>query len=217
VDLANAGFCDAEDLGDLREAEVFKVIHGENFLLHLGEHLKTFHHEFDEFLLECEIPGIRLILVGDDFVEAGVLIISCERVEFHIAERADFIEEDGVFLAGDTEFIGDFGFSGRSAYVLLEGGDDIGELFGFDAECAGHPVHAAEFVEHSPSDSHGSVGCEGNAVCGVEAALGLNEAEETDRVEVIDIEMCWEAGTHAIHHGADERHMVFKSLLFAAL
>jgi hypothetical protein len=54
-------------------------------------------------------------------------------------------------------------------------------------------------------------------MCGVEAALGLNEAEETYRVEVIDIEMCWEAGTHAIHHGADERHVVFKSLLFAAL
>jgi hypothetical protein len=100
---------------------------------------------------------------------------------------------------------------------LFKSRNDVGEFLGLDAKRPGHPIHAAEFVEHSPSDSHGGVGGEGNAVCGVEAALGLNEAEETYRVEVIDIEMCWEAGTHAVHHGADERHVVFKSLLFAAL
>jgi hypothetical protein len=51
----------------------------------------------------------------------------------------------------------------------------------------------------------------------VEAALGLNETEETDRVEVIDIEMRREAGAHAVHHGSDEWHVVFESFLFASL
>ena len=115
MDLANAGLCDAEDLGDLGEAEVFKVIHGEDFPLHVGELLKAFDDEFDQFLFERYVAGIWLVLIGDDIVEAGVFVISRHGIEFHVAERADFIEEDRVFLAANAKFVGNLSFCGWAA------------------------------------------------------------------------------------------------------
>jgi hypothetical protein len=54
-------------------------------------------------------------------------------------------------------------------------------------------------------------------VCGVEAALGLDETEKTDGVEIIDVKVGGEAGSHAVYDGADERHVSFEDFLLAGL
>jgi hypothetical protein len=189
VDLADAGFRHAENAGDLGEAEVFEIIHGEDFSLHLGEFVEAFDDKLDEFLLEGELGGVRGAFVRHDLVEAGIFILAGERIEFDITDGADFVEEFRVFLGGDAEFLGDFGFGGRAAEFLFDGGDDLGDFLGLDAEGAGHPIDAAEFVENGPADAHGGVAGECDAVGGVETALGLDETEEADGVEILDIDV----------------------------
>ena len=81
--------------------------------------------EFYDIVNRCSV---------DRSIRAVVLTGAGERAFCAGGDVAEFVQKGDIFLCGDAKFGGDFRLCGGAADFLLEGGDYVGDFFGFDSE-----------------------------------------------------------------------------------
>jgi len=204
VDLADAGFGNAEDGGNFSEAEAVEIIEGDDFAVTLGEELEFLDHAGNSFGMLHGVRGGGSVFVRKNLVEvegaAGAAFDG--HIEWEEADGADAQLKAVEVGAVEAELAAGFVISGGAAEALFEGVHGDAQLAGLVAGGAGHPVEAAEFVKDGTADAHGDVGGKGFGLGEVEAADGGDEAGEADTVEFIEVGAGGEVSLHLRDDGA---------------
>ena len=212
--LGDAGEVNTHHFSDFPQSEFFKEVEGEDGLLHFGNVVNRAGYQLFQFgTFELE-GGRSLIARRNVFEESRSFVLISNEVDFPDVERFHIGEFLPVFLKGQVQFCGDFGFFRSAAEALLGAPEGSFELTGLAAFEARRPIGLAEAVENGAADAELGVGFEPYVLAGVEIIDGVDEPDDAGREKIVEADGF---GHPLVNFAGNQAHLrhVFEDELFA--
>src|SRR5262249_27377961 len=182
-DLRDARFVQFDDLRDLAQGQLFRVIETQHSPLHRGNPVNALRQKPLEFGALEQRGRKAIALIRDVMEHVGTFarILQAGNVQ-----PANLDEPRVVLLDRDLQLASDFLFGGRPLEALFGGCDGRFDLLGLPALLPGRPVEAAQAVENGAPDLVFRVRLELNVVARIKVVDGGDQAYDARRNQVFE-------------------------------
>ena len=209
MELADAGFGDVEQRGDLSLGQFLLVVEGEEELIAIGQRLDRgaeFTHAVVALGAGGNICGAR---VGQLRLQVSVvLVVGVEQLVEADRDPGGVGDDRVVAVKAEAERLGDLLLFRLPPQLLAQGFGRLVQLTLVRTDGTRETIGTAQLVEHGAADAADGVGLELDAEGGVEASDGLDQADGAGRDHVVVVHDRRRDDGEASENVLDERRVL---------
>src|SRR5579875_1247069 len=201
VDLAHAGFADAEHGADFLHRQFLEVVQGHELALAIGQFLDRLRQFALQLRSQADEVGVLFGRVGE--IDAG-LFAGKLRFEAAQLEAAQFAEELLELLQLHAQLGGDFFVAGGAAEGGVQAGMGLLDAARLAAQLARAPIEGAQAVENGAANAEFGVRGQGDVFAGVVLAHRVHQADDARLHQIVERDVARQAIMDA---AGDQMHL----------